>query len=352
MSGYRIIWITIALLSLAQPAHAQSGAVETGGVDWVPVEQTMLTDKIRLDGRVEAVQESTVSAQTSGTIMELPFDVDERVEQGSLIARLEDTEQRSRLRQMESNLDDAQANLIDARQQHERIESLYQRNVASRSEFDEARNQLASAKALASRAKAAVAEAREQLAYTRVEAPYTGVVTARHVEIGEAVRPGQALLSGFSLDQMRIVAAIPQRYVGFARDKNRLTVSLGDRNVLAIDRITLFPFADADTHSFRVRLYLPEGIEGISPGMLTRVELATRERNSLTIPIDSLFQRGELRAVFVRDVKHRPRLRQVRVGVREDQRVEILSGLEANDYVAARPDKLLQRDAAQGGDIP
>jgi membrane fusion protein, multidrug efflux system len=352
MSGYRIIWITIALLSLAQPAHAQSGAVETGGVDWIPVEQTMLTDKIRLDGRVEAVQESTVSAQTSGTIMELPFDVDERVEQDSLIARLEDTEQRSRLRQTESNLDDAQANLIDARQQHERIESLYQRNVASRSEFDEARNQLASAKALASRAKAAVAEAREQLAYTRVEAPYTGVVTARHVEIGEAVRPGQALLSGFSLDQMRIVAAIPQRYVGFARDKNRLTVSLGDRNVLAIDRITLFPFADADTHSFRVRLYLPEGIEGISPGMLTRVELATRERNSLTIPIDSLFQRGELRAVFVRDVQHRPRLRQVRVGVREDQRVEILSGLEANDYVAARPDKLLQRDAAQSGDVP
>ncbi|HMB38814.1 MAG TPA: efflux transporter periplasmic adaptor subunit, partial [Wenzhouxiangellaceae bacterium] len=80
-------------LALVPPAPAQPESI-----DWLPVERAALVEKVRLDGSVEAVQESTVSAQTAGTIMALPFDVDDRVEQGALIARLEDTEQRSRLR--------------------------------------------------------------------------------------------------------------------------------------------------------------------------------------------------------------------------------------------------------------
>ncbi|MDT8408444.1 MAG: efflux RND transporter periplasmic adaptor subunit [Wenzhouxiangellaceae bacterium] len=352
MSGQRIIWIAIALMALAPPADGQPHDIAPTGIDWVPVERAMLTEKIRLDGQVEAVQQSTVSAQTSGTIMELPFDVDDRVEQGALIARLEDTEQRSRLRQAQGNLEDAEASLLDARQQFDRIESLYQRDVASRSEFDEARNRLASARARVAQAEAAVAEAREQLDYTRVEAPYTGVVTQRHVEIGESVRPGQPLLSGFSLDHLRVMAAVPQRYVNYAHDPGRLTVSLDDRRVLDIDRVTVFPFADPASHSFRVRLYLDEGAEGISPGMLTRVELAAGEREALWIPADSLLQRGELRAVFIRDAQDRPRLRQVRVGIRQNDRLEILSGLDADEFIAARPGTLFERDAGESGDAP
>lgn len=82
-------------------------------------------------------------------------------------------------------------------------------------------------------------------------------------------------------------------------------------------------------------------------GMLVRVELAADEREALWIPAESLLQRGELRAVFVRDDQGRPRLRQVRVGVDEDGRLEILVGLEADDAVAARPNALFER--ADGG---
>ena len=329
-------------LALVPPAPAQPESI-----DWLPVERAALVEKVRLDGSVEAVQESTVSAQTAGTIMALPFDVDDRVEQGALIARLEDTEQRSRLRQAEGNLEEAEASLLDARQQFERIESLYQQDVASRSDFDEARNRLDGARARFVRAEAAVAEAREQLDYTRVEAPYTGVVTERHVEVGESVRPGQPLLSGFSLDELRVVAGVPQRYVEHARNVSRLTVSMDNGRTLPVTRMTVFPFADAQSHSIRLRLYLEERTDGIVPGMLVRVDLAAGQREALWIPAESLLQRGELRAVFVRDGQGKPRLRQVRVGVREKGRLEILSGLDGDDAVAARPNALFER--ADGG---
>lgn len=341
-----LVLATFLSMAFAPPAPAQSN-----GIDWISVERAALVEKVRLDGTVEAVQESTVSAQTAGTIMALPFDVDDQVEQGALIARLEDTEQRSRLRQAEGNLEEAEASLLDARQQFERVESLYQRDVASRSDFDEARNRLDGAKARFARAEAAVAEAREQLDYTRVEAPYTGVVTERHVQVGESVRPGQALLTGFSLDELRVVVDVPQRHVEHAGEASRLTVSLDDARVLPVTRITVFPFADAESHTFRVRLYLEERADGIAPGMLVRVELAADERQALWIPAESLLQRGELRAVFVRDDQGRPRLRQVRVGVRENDRLEILSGLAADEAVAARPNALFARaDGPGSGD--
>jgi len=343
MPAHHIVVLAFFLsLALVSPATAQPE-----DIDWLAVERAALVEKVRLDGSVEAVRESTVSAQTAGTIMALPFDVDDRVEQGALIARLEDTEQRSRLRQAESNLEEAEASLLDARQQFERIESLYQRDVASRSDFDEARNRLDGARARLARAEAAVAEAREELNYTRVEAPYTGVVTQRHVEIGESVRPGQPLLSGFSLDELRVVVGVPQRYVEHARNPSRLTVFTDNGRRLPVTRITVFPFADTESHNVRVRLYLEERADGIVPGMLVRVDLSAGQREALWIPAESLLKRGELRAVFVRDGQGKPRLRQVRVGVRENGRLEILAGLDGDDAVAARPNALFER--AEGG---
>ncbi|MFN2333169.1 MAG: efflux RND transporter periplasmic adaptor subunit [Wenzhouxiangellaceae bacterium] len=352
MPGYRIAWVTAVAL-VAFPMVIAPALAQPAGIEWLPVERAPLVEKVRLDGVIEAVQESTVSAQTAGTIMELPFDVDDRVERALLIARLEDTEQRSRLRQAEGNREEAEASLIDARQQFERIEALYRRDVASRSDFDEARNRFDAARARFARAEAAVVEAREQLDYTRVVAPYNGVVTERHVEIGEAVRPGQPLISGFSLDELRVIAGVPQRYIEYARDSARLTVSLDNGRVLPINRVTIFPFADAESHSIRVRLYLNEPTDGISPGMLTRIELATNERPALWIPADSLLRRGELRAVYVRDRQGDPRLRQVRVGISDgdanDQRLEILSGLDPGEFVAARPGALFERNAEANG---
>ncbi len=220
------LMITLGLL--APPTAEAQQASPAQPVTTAVTERGELQETVHLDGVIEAVQQSTVSAQTSGTVQRLPFDVDDSVAAGDLIVQLEDSEQRSRLRQAEAGLEEAEAALADAGQRFERIEAVHERGLVSRQEFDQARNNLAAARARVQRARASVSEAQEQLSYTRVLAPYGGILTERHVEVGEAVNPpGQPLLSGLSLEQLRVVVDLPpQKYAELARMERQAQVTL------------------------------------------------------------------------------------------------------------------------------
>lgn len=325
------VWLGLTAMLLAA-LSLQAQALETK-----VVQRTPLIESIQLDGVIEAVRQATVSAQTSGQVRRVHFDVDDAVAPGQVIVELNDTEQQARLKQAEAGLREAQAGLEDARQNFARIEGIYQRELASRAQLDQARNQLNAAEARMSRAQAAVTEARQQLAYTRVVAPYGGIVTQRHVEEGASVSPGQALLSGISLEELRVVVALPQRYTASAREKREARVMLDTGRVLETDSMTFYPYADPATHTFRVRMNLknPEG--DLFPGMLVKVSIPVAERSALWVPAQSLVQRGELRAVYVLDAQERPRLRQVRVGSREGDRLEILSGISEGEILVLNP---------------
>ena len=322
-------------------------------IDWVAVERGPLVERLRLDGVIEAVQQSTVSSQTSGTVVELPFDVDDVVDTGALIARLDDTEQRARFNQAQANQTEAESGLDDAERQFNRIAALRERGVATQAEFDNARNALAAARARLAGMQAAVAEAQEQLDHTRITAPYSGIVTQRHVELGEAVSSGMPLLSGFSLEELRVVVSIPQQFAELARRERRAEVSLDDGRVLTTGQMTFFPYADPATHTFRLRMELTEPDGTLFPGMLVRVGIPVSEREVLLIPESALFRQGELRAVYVLDDEDRPRLRQVRIGARAEGKLEVLAGLDEGERIAADPRRIAQHSTAvgNGGDL-
>tara|TARA_R110002111_G_scaffold99629_1_gene154310 strand:- start:842 stop:1927 length:1086 start_codon:yes stop_codon:yes gene_type:complete len=310
----------------------------------VPVERSELQETLVLDGVIEAVQQSTVSAQTSGTVQRLPFDVDDSVVAGDLIVQLDDSEQRARVNQAQGGRDEARAALEDARQQFDRIEAVHERGLVSRQEFDRAKNNLAGAKARLERAEAALAEAREQLSYTRIIAPYGGILTERHVEIGESVSPGQPLLSGLSLEQLRVVVDLPQQYADLARRERQAQVTLADGRVLETGAMTFYPYANPATHTFRLRMRLNEPNGSLFPGMLVKVGVPVAAREALWIPAGSLVRRSELRAVFVLDEQGRPRLRQVRTGVQQEGQLEILAGLSEGEQVVIHPGELVGTD--------
>lgn len=330
------VMVSLALLSAMAQAQSSERALMSEAV-----ERSMLQETVHLDGVIEAVQQSTVSAQTSGIVRSLPFDVDDSVAAGDLIVQLEDSEQRSRLRQAEAGLEEAEAALADAGQRFERIEAVHERGLVSRQEFDQARNNLAAARARVERARASVSEAQEQLSYTRVLAPYGGILTERHVEVGEAVNPGQPLLSGLSLEQLRVVVDLPQKYAELARMERQAQVTLADGRVMETGEMTFYPYADPQTHTFRLRMRLSEPNGSLFPGMLVKVSVPVASRETLWVPFSSLIQRSELRAVFVLDDQDQPRLRQVRTGVRDNGRLEILAGLSEGELVVTNPSVLV-----------
>ena len=327
-----IILILAAIgLAVFGPAAAQGPeSLEQATVAW----ESAALERV-FDGTVEAVHQATVSAQTAGRIAEVAYDVDDYVEAGAVLIRFTDVEQRSALRQAEAQLAEARARLTESDEEYRRAQNLRERGLGSQRDLDTA---LASRKTAAARvvsAESAVEAARQQLEYTVVTAPYPGIVTERHIEVGESVAPGQPLMSGLSLERLRVVVDLPQTVASEVRRNPSAALITGEGRVEAAE-ITLFPIADPVTNTFRVRLELPEGQYGLYPGMFVKAAFRIGEAERLMVPSSAVLHRSEVTAVYVIG-ENGIRLRQVRTGQTFDKRTEVLSGLSAGEQVALDP---------------
>ena len=329
----RAATITTALLVIAHGVFAAELPFETATVELDTAPRERL-----LDGRVEAVNQATMSAQTAGRIAEVFVDVDDYVEAGQQIVRFTDVEQQSSLRQARAALTEARAQAVQADEQFRRVSDLVEKGSVSRREYDQALAAREAARARVESAQSSVEATEQQLEYTLVRAPYAGIVTERHVEVGEAVGIGQPLMSGLSLEALRVVVDLPQQVAASVREHRKAFVLTGEGSIEATE-VTIFPFADSASNTFRVRLELPEGQFALYPGMFVKVAFVVGEARRLLVPTSALLRRSEVTGVYVVDEQGQVRMRQVRVGGTYDSRTEVLAGLRAGERVAADPVK-------------
>ncbi len=296
-----------------------------------------LPDEQILDGVVEAINQSTVSAQTAGRVEEIMVDVNDFVPRGAPIIRIRNVEQRAGLEQAQASLREVEARFLEAQAEYNRIRGVYEKQLVSKAQMDAATAGFNAAKAKLDAAQAGVAQARESLGYTTINAPYGGIVLERHVQLGESVQPGKPLMTGFSLDELRVVTNVPQRLIASVRQHQQARVlpPTGGKSIAA-DKLTFFPYADPQSNVFKVRVYLPKKTEELYPGMFVKTAFRVGEANRLIVPRQALVQRGEVSGVYV--VKDGGvSLRQVRPGRTEGETVEILAGLESGETVALDP---------------
>ena len=331
----RILLVTwlVALLS-AYPLAAAALDLETASVEYVTV-----PDEIRLEGVVEAVNQATVSAQTSGRVDEIRFDIDDFVPKGEVIVRLADVEQQARLARAKGGLQEVQARYDNAAIDLRRKQTLLEREAGSQAAVDAANAEFKASKAALAAARAQLAESAEQLDQTLIRSPYSGIVVERHVEAGELVQPGSPLMTGLSLDSLRVTAQVPESLVGALRSNQSASVILpgtaGGR--VAANKLTLSPRADAMTHTFEMRLQLPSLDEPLYPGMSVKVAVTTSEAARLLLPVQAMVYRSEVAGVYVVDERG-VHFRQVRPGRRYfGDRQEVLAGVAAGEQVALDP---------------
>ena len=321
----------LAVLVLTAPARADELPFDTATaeLDLAPLERL-------LDGTVEAVNQATMSAQTSGRIAEVFFDVDDYVQAGEPIVRFTDVEQQATLQQANAALAEAVARENQADEEYTRVSDLVDSGSASRREFDQALATRDAASARVEAARSAVDAARQQVEYTLVRAPYSGIVTERHVEVGETVGVGQPLMSGLSLEALRVVVDIPQQVAAGVRLHRSAYILTGEGRIEAA-AVTIFPYAHSASNTFRVRLELPQGQFSLYPGMFVKVAFVIGESERLLIPSAALMQRSEVTGVYVVNADESVRMRQVRPGGRFGERTEILAGLHEGEIVATDP---------------
>ena len=318
--GYRsLLFLGLTLVSAS--AGSAPAELATAEVRYVQAPQERI-----LDALIEAVKQATVSAQTSGRVVEINYDVDDYVEKGAILLRFRDKEQRARY-------DAAQANFEEAQSDYQRTTELFEKKLVAKAMLDKAEARLKATRAQRDQAK-------ENLEHTRVRAPYSGIVVKRHIEVGETAALGQQLFTGLSLESLRATVNVPQDIINIIRSKQQARVII-DRNTgksVPAESLTISPYADPTTHSFIVRVNLPPGDHQIYPGMFVKVGFVLDEVQQLVVPASAVTHRSEVSAVYVVDDQRRLHYRQVRVGRRSgDNDVVILAGLNAGERVAIDP---------------
>ena len=173
-----------------------------------------------------------------------------------------------------------------------------------------------------------------------IRAPYSGIVLERHIELGEIAAPGKPIMTGFSLENLRIITTVSQDDVA-AIQKYRdaqIVVNQGTEALfLESKNITISQYADPKTHTFKVRIDLPSNTPNIYPGMHAKVAFVTGQQKRLLIPIKAVAYRSEVRAVYIVDEEDKISMRHVRLGDTNGDMVEVLAGLEPGERIAMNP---------------
>jgi len=321
------------------------------GSGWLTLSPSQQPQYLELPAQVEAVSQSTVSAQTSGRIVELPFDVNDLVPQGAVVVRFTDTEQQARLQQAQAAQNEAQVRQNELAKELTRVQGIYAKQLVAKAALDVAQANFNAATARKAQADAAVKAAAEQLEQTVVRAPYSGILQQRLVELGELATPGKPLLVGLSLEHLRLSSQLGQQQLSVVRHSEQARILLPDDTSIELGKpaITIAPQANSASHSFLLRLQLPRAdyaAYNLYPGSWARLQLQTGWRTVLQIPAAAVIWRGEVAMVWRKTAQvDTPQLQPVRLR-QQGSGYELISGLAAGDVIAADALTQLQQQGA------
>jgi membrane fusion protein (multidrug efflux system) len=291
-------------------------------VEVAPATRGDVKETLHALGTVEAEEQVKVTVEIDAIVRALPFEEGRLVRQGQVLAVLNDTELRAEARRAAALRD-------QARITYERFEQLATEKIASPQDRDNARAALQVAEA-----NVRLAEARH--GKTRVYAPFGGVVGSRLVSPGAYLRAGDAITELARIDTVKVAFAVPERFLADLRRGAGVTITTvvfpgkqfsGTVNVLD-------PILNAATRSARLTARIPNTQGELRPGMSADVTAVIAERaQAVTVPDEAVFAEGDRNFVFVVQPDSTVVRRQVKLGVRQPGRVEVLEGLQGGEKV-------------------
>lgn len=343
---------------------------------------------LRATGELVAFAEATVGSKIAGRVESIAVDVGTRVKQGDVIAKLDARDfvlrraaavaalQAARARlglPLEGDVDTiapeqtslvklSQAQLDDAKRIRDRLAEVAETGAASKSEFDTAVANVAMAesrkqdaleethnrRAQLAQRRADLALADQQLADASILAPFDGIVRDRRAAVGDFLAIGAPVAALVRFDPLRLRAEIPEREAIKAAVGQVLRFKItGDATVHEAKIARTSPSIDAQSRTLMIEADVQNPTAELRPGSFAEVELdIDAHARTLAIPPEALVSFAGIDKVFAVRKGHAIEVR-VTVGRRDAQRIEIVSGIAANEEVVIAPGNLRSGAAVQ-----
>lgn len=311
----------------AEAAPEQTVVVELGESDIAVAQRANLAAGAVLTGSLMPYRVVPLRAQVPGTISDLRADRGMRVRKGQVLATIDAEGIRSQAAAAEANLALAAQRLESARVLHE---------AGAMSDID-----FNAAKAAYEAARAQAAAAAEQAVRTTIVSPIDGVISARQVEFGEAVNPGQELFTVVNTERLELFGYVPIEAASRIRPGMPVVFTLdsqpGRELRGTVDRIE--PMADVRTRQVGVYVQLPNPDGSLVAGQFATGKIIGEQvEGALALPATAVRSSGGQSFVLVIEDGRVVR-REVQVGVRDELTglVAILSGVKEGERVIAAP---------------
>ncbi|MDD3926168.1 MAG: efflux RND transporter periplasmic adaptor subunit [bacterium] len=345
-----------------------------------------MTESVELTGSIVPRSEVAVSAEMSGRVVYRVGDEGTKVSAGQVILRLDDSALRAQLStasaavsaaearlaalksgarsqerlQTENGVRQSQAAFDNARQNYERVKSLFKQGAMAEQQLDAARSQYLAAEAQLSSAKAqlsmvgegarrediraaeagvsqargSVAMIRVQLGYTVLRAPVSGIISDCTIEKGEMALPGSPLMKITEERNLYFEARVPE--MAFTKMKPGqsagITVDALPGKTISGRVTDLVPVADAKTRSFMVRISLQNN--SVKAGMFARARVGVSTHcATICVPRDAVRETGGRKYVTCIE-NGKVRKMEVHTGIEQGSRLEVM-GVSTGAVIAA-----------------
>jgi len=336
------------------------------------VERRTIADTLKISGEFKPFQDVDVHAKVAGYIKTIFVDVGSHVKQGQTLAILEVPELTAQLagadaaaRRAQEEIGRALGDLERARSSHAAAHVAYKRlsdaaktreGLVAQQELDDAQAkdleseaQVSSAKASLSAAQQAfeVAQANQKQVqalsdYTRITAPFAGVVTMRYADTGALVAAGTSsstqatpVVRLAQVSVLRLVLPVPESVAAQIHLQDPVKVHVQALNQDIQGRVSRFADAlDLQTRTMETEIDCDNRDGRLMSGMYTESEISLNQAtNALTLPLEAVVRNGDDATVLKVNAKNTIEERHIKLGLEDNSRVEVLSGLSEGDRV-------------------
>jgi len=374
--------VVLAVMALAaggcsktDTAQARGREVSAKPVKVEAVLQETVKRTVELVGTLAAVDQVTISSEADGKVSRILADLGDRVTAGQTLIQVDHEKQQYSLEQQKATLaralaqygaadpqhlpdvektpdvQKANADLIQAKQSFDRTSELYKRSLVPKQLLDDAATALQSKqasydlslqtaknlRASIQGSEASMKLADRQLRDTDIRSPFDGYVEKRLVNLGELVKTQMPVMAVVRVDPLKVIAEIPEKMAPWIKDGQAVELHVDaypDQTFIGkVSRIS--PAVNTATRAFPFEALVPNKDARLKPGTFARVHIESdKVDNVLTLPYATMQYRYGVNRVFVVE-GDKLAVRELKVGDRLGERIEILSGVKAGEQVAA-----------------
>lgn len=350
MAGMVVIVATAAYFlwpkaenSTATPARQMNPWAMPVPVRVVTADSADLRVQIKTIGTVTPLHTVVVQSRVTGTLQQLAFTEGDKVEQGQLLAEIEQADYQIQLAQTQGQLEQNLAQLKNAEADLQLYSKLREQSSISAQQYNQQQALVAQLKGTIKSNQAQIDAARLQLSYTRIHAPISGRLGLRRVDPGNLIQANNAegLVTITQSSPIAVLFAVPESQLLQVRNAvqrgETLTVEAWDRSerqLLSQGTLTILDNQiDAATGTLRLKAEFANEQEELFPNQFVNVRLNVAvQQGAVTIPQDAVQYGSAGNYVYVIE-QNKAQIRQVKLGPTDNGLVAVEDGLQTGDLV-------------------